>query len=108
VEDVSLIPRDVPITDFGEIVELEVRDGFLHAVAYGDGLIVEIDPEMQRQLGTAGYQIVGHDNEGFEAEIFFARGADTVGTIQMREGPCDDQVTLRLSYGAPRFEKAGS
>jgi len=103
-----LIPKDVPVGDFGEVVQLEVRDGFLHAVVHSDGLIVEIDPEMQRRLVTGGYQIVGHDNEGFEAEIFFARGADTVGTIFMREGPCEDQVILRLSYGAPRFEKAGS
>ena len=106
--DISLLPDDVPFGEFGDVVELGVEDGFLRAVALSDGLIVEMDPEMQRQLGTAGYQIVGHDNEGFEAEIFFTRGADTVGTIQMREGPCDDQVILRLSYGAPRFEKAGS
>ena len=58
--------------------------------------IVEVDPPLQRAILDAGYEILSHDNEGFEAEIFFARGSKSVGTIIMREGPCEGQATLRL------------
>lgn len=101
------MPRDVPIQDFGKVVEVSVADGFLTARVVTDQPITVVDPPLQRAILDAGYEILAHDNEGFEAEIFFARGSDTVGTILMREGPCPDQVTLRLRYGAKRFEKRG-
>ena len=69
-----------------------------------DELIVELDPQIQRHLVAGGFEIIGHDNEGFEAEIFFRRGAKTLGTILMREGPCEDQVTITLLYTAPELK----
>lgn len=80
-----------------------IDDDYFDAKVISEELIVEIDPELQRSLITAGYEIVGHDNEGFEAEIFFRRGEDTVGTIFMKEGPCDGQVTIDLLYTSPRL-----
>jgi len=101
-----MLPTDVPFADFGEVVEIAEDDDFVNARAYSDGLIVEMDPQMQRELIAEKYQIVGHDNEGFEAEIFFARGSETVGTIQMRDGPCEGIVTLLLTYTSPEKKKA--
>ena len=63
--------------------------------------IVAVDPPLQRSILDAGYEILSHDNEGFEAEIFFARGSE-VGTIIMREGPCEGQATLKLRFGRER------
>ena len=101
--DLEPPPNDVPIDDYGTQVEGTIDDDYLDAKVISDELIVEIDPELQRSLGDAGYEIIGHDNEGFEAEIFFRRGADTVGTIFMKEGPCDGQVTIDLLYTSPRL-----
>ena len=98
----------MPLTEFGEVVEANVEGGYLTAVAISRTQIVELDPPMQRELLAAGYEILAHDNEGFEAEIFFARGSDTVGTFTLREGPCDGQVTIRLVYGAKRYEERTS
>ncbi|MDQ3963037.1 MAG: hypothetical protein M3277_03875 [Actinomycetota bacterium] len=99
--DLQEPPPDVPIDDYGTQVEGEVADDYLNAKVVSEDLIVEIDPSLQRSLVDAGYEIIGHDNEGFEAEIFFRRGADTVGTIFMKEGPCDGQVTIDLLYTTP-------
>ncbi|HEV3472077.1 MAG TPA: hypothetical protein VG408_02570 [Actinomycetota bacterium] len=101
------MPKDIPIDDYGTQVEGEIDDDYLNAKVISEGLIVEIDPELQRALGAAGYEIIGHDNEGFEAEIFFRRGEDTVGTIFMKEGPCDGQVTIDLLFTSPRLAEEG-
>jgi hypothetical protein len=108
VADTSRLPRDVPISDYGDLVSVEVEGGFLNARVISDQLIIEIDPDLQRRIIDAGYSVLAHDNEGFEAEIFFGRGGDTTGTIQMREGPCEDQVTIDLLYGSKRYEKESS
>lgn len=107
MSDTSVLPPDVPLEDYGDIVAISIEDGFLTARAVSDDAITVIDPPLQRALLAADYEILAHDNEGFEAEIFFARGSETVGTILMNEGPCPDQVTLRLRYGAKRYEKRG-
>lgn len=92
--------------DYGDVVELSIEGGFLSARVVTQQPITLIDPPLQRSLLDAGYEILAHDNEGFEAEIFFARGSETVGTILMTEGPCPGQITLRLRYGAERYEKS--
>ncbi|MGH2748977.1 MAG: hypothetical protein ACRDKB_13805 [Actinomycetota bacterium] len=105
--DVSLLPKDVPLQRFATITELEVKGGFLGAEATTDTSIVELFPPVARALLNSGYDILSSDNEGFEAEIFFGRGKNVTGTFLLREGPCKDQVTVRLLYGAPRYRGEG-
>ena len=106
--DTSLLPRDVQISEYGDLVSTEVDGGFLNARVISEQLIIEIDPHLQSRIVEAGYSVLAHDNEGFEAEIFFGRGGGTTGTIQMREGPCEDQVTIDLLYGSKRYEGKSS
>ena len=89
-------------------MSVEVAGGYLNARVISEQLIIEIDPDLQRRIIEAGYSVLAHDNEGFEAEIFFGRGEGTTGTIQMREGPCKDQVTIDLLYGSRRYERNSS
>jgi hypothetical protein len=67
-------------------------------------LIVEADPPLQRDLIAKGYQILSHDNEGFEAEIYFARGPKIVGTYTLRE-LCEGRIKIALVYGSKRYDK---
>ena len=99
----ALLPRDIPLDEWGVVEELEVTKGFLQGRAISETQIVELYPVMARATVAAGYEILSGDNEGFEAEIFFVRGKDTTGTYILREGPCRDQVTIRLLYGAKRY-----
>lgn len=107
VADTSLLPKDVPLDRFATITELEIKGGFLGAEATTDTSIVELFPPLARALLNSGYDILSSDNEGFEAEIFFGRGKKVTGTFLLREGPCKDQVTIRLLYGAPRYRGEG-
>jgi hypothetical protein len=107
VADISLLPKDVPLQRFATITELEIKGGFLAAEATTDTSIVELFPPLARALLNSHYDILSSDNEGFEAEIFFGRGKNVTGTFLLREGPCKDQVTVRLLYGAPRYRGDG-
>jgi hypothetical protein len=103
--DLGLLPRDVELDRYATITEVSVADDYLNATAVTDATVVELDPELQRALVNAGYEIIGHDNEGFEAEIFFARSQETLGTFRLREGPCEGQVTVRFLYTSARYER---
>lgn len=106
-KDLSLLPDDIPFADYGIVTNVEVKGGFLIADAIDDDTtIIEAYPPMGRDLQGAGYDILNVDNEGFEAEIFFARGKEVVGTYRLREGPCPGQVQIKMLYAHPRYEKA--
>ncbi len=104
-QDLALLPSDIPLDEWGVVDQLEVTDGFLAGRAISETQIVELYPVIARATVEAGYEILAGDNEGFEAEIFFARGKDTTGNYILREGPCPDQVTIRLLYGAKRYRE---
>ena len=107
LDDLSRLPTDVPFAELGRVVRIEVRRGFLGAEAITGMPIVELFPAISRGLLEAGYEEVNAENEGFEAEIFFERGRSTDGAFRLREGPCEDQVTIKLLYGSPRYRRNG-
>ncbi len=79
------------------IIEITRRRGALGVTAVSELSVVELYPPLARAILDAGYSIVSSDNEGFEAEIFFG-DARTTGAYRLREGPCEDQVTVRLLF----------
>ena len=103
--DLSLLPGDIPLDRWGTVDQVAVEDGFLSARAVTTTPIVELYPVMARATSEAGFTILSGDNEGFEAEIFFERGEGTTGTYRLRQGPCKDQVTIRLLYEAERYRR---
>lgn len=106
IGDLSLLPKDIPFTDFGEVVDAKVAKGFLLVEMRSAQLVIEADPPLQRALLAAGYEILSHENEGSDAEIFFARGQEVVGTFTLRN-LCAGQISIRLVYGSDRYEKKG-
>jgi len=100
-----LLPEGLDLTEYGVLAEAESNRGFVTARVVSETQIVELYPPIARSLVDNGFEILSGDNEGFEAEIFFKRGRYEAGNLYMREGPCTDQVTLRLSVGRPRGDK---
>jgi hypothetical protein len=96
VSDTSAIPRDIPVSDWGTVTKIDEKKEFLVVQAVSDQSVVELHPQIARSLLDSGYEIVGADNEGFESEIFFAPGRGTSGLFRLREGPCEDLVTVTL------------
>lgn len=103
--DRRLLPRDIPLEDWGTLAETRLTAGYIGATAVGSMPIVELYPRIARTLLGGGYRTVSADNEGFEAEIFFVRGRATNGSFILREGPCGDQVTIKLLYSSPRHRR---
>lgn len=101
-----MLPDDIGIEKFSTVISQQVEKGFLITEARSDLKVVEIDPLLQRDLLANGFEILSHDNEGFEAEIFFARGQEFVGTFTLRD-LCEGQIRVKLVLGAERYEGRG-
>ena len=104
--ELELLPENLPLEEWGVIVEVSKRQGFVGAQAISDLTIVELYPEISRAVRAGGYATISGENEGFEAELFFQKGDDT-GTFLLREGPCKGQVTIKLIYGSTPDGKGG-
>ncbi|MFN2526615.1 MAG: hypothetical protein ABR505_10220 [Actinomycetota bacterium] len=92
------LPTEFALEEFAEITEVIRRPRSLTAEAVTTTSIIELYPPLARSVLDAGFEILASENEGFEAEIFFASKRRT-GAYRLREGPCEGLVTIRLLYG---------
>jgi hypothetical protein len=92
----ATVPDEFAIDEVASITHVRERRRFIGIEAVTDTSIVELYPVLARSLLDSGFQILSGDNEGFEAEIFFARGDKATGTYILVEGPCEGLVTIRL------------
>ena len=97
--DLGGLPEGLPLEEWGTVIKVASRKGYVAAQAISDIEIVELYPEITRAISDGGYKQISGENEGFEAEVFFQKGPDT-GTFLLRKGPCEGQVTVRLIYGS--------
>ncbi len=95
--DAKKAPAELRLDDHATITNVTRRRNALGITAISTKSVVELYPPLARAILDAGYSIVSSDNEGFEAEIFFG-DADVTAAYRLREGPCEDQVTVRLLF----------
>ena len=98
-DELAVLPDDLPLDEFGSVIQASERQGFVGAEVITETTIVELYPELSRLISENGFQTISGENEGFEAEIFFTKGKNT-GSLLLREGPCKGQITIKLLYGA--------
>ena len=97
-ESIDLVPKDLGLRRFGTITEADRAGRRLTATLVTETEINLLYPPLARKLLDSGYVMVSSENEGTDAEIFFARG-DISGVYLMKQGrPCGDLVTLTLDY----------
>lgn len=92
------LPAELELGKFAEITDVARRPRSLTAEAVTTTSIIELYPPLATSVLDAGFEILAAENEGFEAEIFFASKRLT-GAYRLREGPCEGLVTIRLLYG---------
>lgn len=102
VEPPGDIPKILDQTARGDVVEVGRRRGFSAVTVITRETVVELYPQLARALLDGGHEILTGDNEGFEAEIFFALRDGRAGRYVLREGPCRDDVTLHILYEEKR------
>ncbi|MGH2825911.1 MAG: hypothetical protein ACRDKF_02940 [Actinomycetota bacterium] len=98
LERTAELPADFPVSRRLELTHFKERRGFLSARGLETRSVEELYKELRVTVPRLGYDVIGNDYEGFEAEIFFARERKSQGVVSMREGPCRGLVTVSVLY----------
>jgi hypothetical protein len=93
--DTSAIGK-LPLDLWGTITLVQTKRGFVGAQAISEIQIVELYPQIVRDLGEAGYVSLGGENEGFEAELAFSAPNETFVSFALRETGCEEQILIRV------------
>jgi len=97
--NISALPDGIALDEYGTVVRARKKNGFVGAQAVADAGVDKLYTPLLNLLKDGGYEIVGEDNEGFEAEIFFTRQANS-GSLILRQGECAGATNITLTYGA--------
>lgn len=92
------IPPDFPWPQGASVTEAEHSKKFVAIEGFDDRSVEELFEETQRELTQKRFDIINTDFEGFEAELYFAKGDSLAGIASMREGPCDGYVKVNVVY----------
>ena len=103
--DLERLPKGLPLDEWGAVLKVQNREGYVGAEVISETSIVELYPEISRAVRAGGYETISGENEGFEAELFFQKGQN-IGSFLLRKGPCEGQVTVKLIYGSTPAAKA--
>jgi hypothetical protein len=97
--NLAVLPEGIALQEYGTVVRARKKNGFVGAQAVAEGEVDKLYTPLLNLLKDGGYEIVGEDNEGFEAEIFFTRQASS-GSLILRQGNCAGSTNIILTYGA--------
>jgi hypothetical protein len=93
------LPDDLPMVDEVELTNVKRERGFIAVTGVvTDRTVNDLYQPMARSVERNGFDILGQENEGFEAEVYFARATDVAGIASLRRGPCPEQVTYSVMY----------
>lgn len=92
------IPADFPWPDDVSVTQAETTKQFVAIGGFGDRTVEELFDTMRTELDDKSFDIINTDHEGFEAELYFAKGNSLAGIASLREGPCDGYVKVNVVY----------
>ncbi|MGH3647098.1 MAG: hypothetical protein ACRDTM_07970, partial [Micromonosporaceae bacterium] len=90
------LPDELKLAKLGTVTGVHVDAEQITATLQRDATIDEAATAVQEHFGDIGWDVVSTDNEGFEAEVFVVRNADT-GLIKIRESDCAGRVILDVT-----------
>lgn len=92
------IPADFPWPPDVALTEAHSTKQFITLEGFGEGTVDDFFESAQDELNDNGFDIVNTDYEGFEAELYFAKGDGLAGIAALREAPCDGYVRVNVVY----------
>jgi hypothetical protein len=92
------IPSDFPWADEVGITQAQLTKKFVSITGFGEPTVEELYEAMGAELADKGFDIINTDFEGFEAELYFAKGNSLAGIAAIREAPCDGYVKMNVVY----------
>jgi hypothetical protein len=97
-ERLAALPAGLDLRRTGTVTQVTTGDGgFVSATVVADSTVDETFTTFPGVLTNAGLDVVATENEGVEADIYFAGGEAATGSVKFTEGPCEGQVTTRLT-----------
>lgn len=85
----ELVPEDFLLGGDAGVASAGRRRGGVTAVLSVELSVQDALPVYKKAIDRAGFELVGEDNEGFEAELYMKRG-ERLGALQIRRTLCDD------------------
>lgn len=95
----AIQPEGIDLRDYGTLTETRKKGEFVSAVVVSERSVDDLYDPLLEEVQDADYNVLNSENEHFEAEIFFGDPSGRVALLNLREGPCLGQVTIRLTYG---------
>ena len=92
------LPDDFPQLEGVDLTELKSKKQFVATEGFDRRSVEELFDAFRPVLADEGFDVVNSDFEGFEAELYFAKGNSLAGIASMREGPCDGYVKVNVVY----------
>ena len=92
------IPSDFPWPDDVVLTEAQIKKQFVSMEGFSERSVEELFDDARPEITENGLDIINSDFEGFEAELYFAKGSSLAGIVSLREGPCDGHVKVNVIY----------
>ena len=92
------IPADLPWPEGVDLTEARSNKRFVALVGFGEGSVDDFFEKARVALEENSFDIINTDFEGFEAELYFAKGNSLAGITSLREGPCDGHIKVNVVY----------
>lgn len=80
------------------LTELQVKKKFVASEGYDERSVEELFDAVRPVLIDNGFDVINSDYEGFEAELYFAKGDGLAGIVALREAVCDGWVKVNVIY----------
>ena len=92
------LPADFPWPPGVSVTQAEQTKKFVTIGGFGERSVEDLFESMRVELTDKAFDIINTDYEGFEAELYFAKGDSLAGIVALREGPCDGYVKVNVVY----------
>ena len=92
------IPDDFPWPPDVTVTQAEPTKRFVAITGFGDQTVEQLFEIMRAELTDKEFDIINTDYEGFEAELYFAKGDSLAGIASLREDSCDGYVQVHVVY----------
>lgn len=85
------------LTGVATTTSVSTDDGYFVVTARAEGSIQDLTIDFLAVVEGAGYDVAGSDDEGVEAEVFFANGQVAAGQVVLRQSSCPGVVDVRIT-----------
>lgn len=65
---------------------------------FSERSVQQLFDDFRPEITDKSLDVINTDFEGFEAELYFAKGNSLAGIVSLREGPCDGYVKVSVIY----------